>query len=85
MSITERLTQPSTTIPRQPSSFGARLTRPRVGLRPKRPQQEAGMRIEPAPSPAEAIGTRPAATAAAEPPLEPPGVRCGFQGLRVTP
>ena len=43
------------------------------------------MRIEPAPSPAEAIGTRPAATAAPEPPLEPPGVRCGFQGLRVTP
>ena len=43
------------------------------------------MRIEPAPSEAEAIGTRPAATAAALPPLEPPGVRCGFQGLRVTP
>ena len=43
------------------------------------------MRIEPAPSPAEAIGTRPAATAEPEPPLEPPGVRCGFQGLRVTP
>ena len=43
------------------------------------------MRIEPAPSPAEAIGTRPAATAEPEPPLEPPGVRCGFQGFRVTP
>ena len=43
------------------------------------------MRIEPPPSPAEAIGTRPAATAAPLPPLEPPGVRCGFQGLRVTP
>ena len=43
------------------------------------------MRIEPPPSPAEAIGTIPAATAAPEPPLEPPGVRCRFQGLRVTP
>ncbi len=43
------------------------------------------MRIEPAPSVASAIGTRPAATAVALPPLEPPLVRCGFQGLRVTP
>ena len=43
------------------------------------------MRIEPAPSPAEAIGTKPAATAVAEPPLEPAEVRCGSQGLRVTP
>ena len=44
------------------------------------------MRIEPAPSPAEAIGTRPGGDRRArEPPLEPPGVRCGFQGLRVTP
>ena len=43
------------------------------------------MRIEPPPSAAGAIGTRPAATAAAEPPLEPPGLRCGSQGLRVTP
>jgi hypothetical protein len=31
------------------------------------------------------MGTMPAATAAAEPPLEPPGVRSRFQGLRVTP
>ena len=43
------------------------------------------MRIEPAPSEAEASGTRPAATAAALPPLEPPVPRWGFQGLRVTP
>src|SRR3546814_7922029 len=34
---------------------------------------------------APAIGTRPAATAAAEPPLEPPGVCAGFQGLRHGP
>ena len=43
------------------------------------------MRIDPAPSVASAIGTSPAATAAALPPLDPPGVRCGSQGLRVTP
>ena len=43
------------------------------------------MRIEPPPSPPVATGSRPPATAAAEPPDDPPGVRSGFQGLRVTP
>ena len=55
--------------------------RPRVGLRPKRPQQDAGIRIEPPPSLPCATGTMPAATAAAEPPLEPPGVRARFHGI----
>src|SRR6185437_4054310 len=36
-------------------------------------------------SPDVASGTIPAATAAAEPPLLPPGVWAGFHGLRVTP
>src|SRR5690606_19211789 len=48
-------------------------------------QQDAGMRIEPPPSVACAIGSMPAATAAAEPPLDPPGVCSVFQGLRVGP
>jgi hypothetical protein len=74
-----------TASPRHPSSSGAIETRPRDGFSPNKPQDAAGIRIEPAPSPAEAIGARPAATAAPEPPLEPPGVRCGFHGLRVTP
>ena len=52
---------------------------------PNRPQQEAGVRIEPPPSLAWAAGTMPAATAAAAPPEEPPGVRSGSQGLRVGP
>ena len=43
------------------------------------------MRIEPPPSLAWAIGTMPEATAAAEPPEEPPVVRSGFQGLRQGP
>ena len=43
------------------------------------------MRIEPPPSLPWAIGTRPAATAAAAPPDEPPGVRERSQGLRVAP
>ena len=41
------------------------------------------MRIEPPPSLAVARGAMPDASAAAEPPLEPPGVRSRFQGLRV--
>ncbi len=41
------------------------------------------MRIEPPPSLPSASGTRPAATAAADPALDPPVVRSGFHGLRV--
>ena len=58
---------------------------PLVGLRPTKPHKDAGIRIDPPPSVAVATPTRPADTAAAEPPLEPPGERSGFQGLRVTP
>jgi hypothetical protein len=43
------------------------------------------MRIEPPPSLAWAAGTIPDATAAAEPPDEPPVVRCKFHGLSVGP
>ena len=45
----------------------------------------AGSRVEPAPSELLAQGTIPAATAAAEPPDEPPGPCARFQGLRVGP
>src|SRR3954449_4319011 len=82
-SATERGTTPSVVAPAQPSPMsGPWLTRARVGLRPTRPHSLAGTRIEPPPSLACAIGTRPAATAAADPPEEPP-VECpGFHGLR---
>lgn len=60
-------------------------TRPYVGLSPNAPQNEAGMRIEPPPSVPSESGAAPAATAAALPPLEPPAVRVGSCGLRVTP
>jgi hypothetical protein len=43
------------------------------------------MRVDPAPSLPSPMGPMPAATAAAAPPLDPPGVRSGFHGLRVTP
>src|SRR3954463_14307169 len=57
-------------------------TRARVGFRPTRPHSEAGIRIEPPPSFACAAATMPAATAAAEPPDEPPVECSGFHGVR---
>ena len=59
-------------------------TRPREAFSPTRPQNDAGMRVDPPPSDDMDSGTMPAATAAAEPPDEPPGVRARFHGLRVT-
>ena len=56
-----------------------------MGLKPKTPQHAAGILIDPPPSLACAIGTSRAATAAADPPLEPPGVRSSAQGLCVGP
>ena len=69
----------------RPIVVGSSAMRPREGLRPTTPHHAAGMRIEPAPSFACASGTMPAATAAAEPPEEPPGVCSSRQGFRVGP
>jgi hypothetical protein len=49
------------------------------------PQSAAGCLIEPPVSEPSAQGARPAATAAADPPEEPPGTRLGSQGLCVGP
>src|SRR5258706_13975 len=68
-----------------PPAAGYIGTRPKVGLRPTRPQKLAGMRIDPAPSEPSASGPNPAATAAAPPPVDPPGVRLGPPGLRDSP
>ena len=59
--------------------------RPRLGFKPTRPQKEAGMRTEPPMSVPSARGTQPEATAAPEPPDDPPGVRSVFHGFLVTP
>ena len=48
-----------------------------VGLKPTTPQQAAGMRIEPPESVPSAASASPRATAAAEPPLDPPAMRPG--------
>ena len=75
MSRTLREITPSDEAPNQYSPLaGPAEINPREGFRPNKPQQAAGMRIEPPPSLAAAIGTTPEAMAAAEPPLDPPGV-----------
>src|SRR5215467_7497061 len=67
---------PSGTLP-------PRGTRPNVGLMPATPQSAAGIRMEPPVSVATAAGTSPAATAAADPPLEPPQMKSGLCGFLV--
>ncbi len=67
------------------SGTGSRPITPFVGLSPTSPQHAAGIRIEPPPSVAVAIGAMPAAIAAAEPPDEPPGEDSTFHGFRVAP
>ena len=60
-------------------------TRPNDAFMPGIPQNDDGMRTEPAPSVPTASGPIPAATAAAAPPDEPPGVRPRSHGLRAGP
>ena len=84
VSRTVRLTQCSTPRPtsaRDRPDGDAALAR----LEPDQPAADAGMRMLPPPSEALAIGTIPAATAAADPPLDPPGVRSRSHGLCVGP
>src|SRR5439155_24841135 len=59
------------------------LTRPWRAFAPTTPQKHAGRSVEPPVWVARAARHIPAATAAPEPPLEPPGVRWRFHGLRV--
>ena len=58
-------------------------TVPIVGLQPNTPQKEAGRVIDPPVCDPIATGHMPAATAAADPLEEPPGVWARFHGLRV--
>src|SRR5207249_546723 len=86
VSRTVRVTACSIVIPAHASpASGPSDVRPREGFRPTSPHSLAGMRIEPPPSFACAAGTIPEATAAAEPPLDPPGDRVLSHGFRVGP
>src|SRR3954454_17568424 len=57
---------------------------PSVGLRPNTPHIDDGAVMDPAESVPVAAVTRPAATAAAEPPLDPRVLSDGSQGLRAS-
>ncbi len=61
------------------------LTCPRAGRTPVSPHSAEGTRTEPPVSVPSAPAHSPAATAAADPPLDPPGLRSRFQGLRAGP
>ena len=84
-SRTVRVSGPSTESVGQPRNPGIFGTSPKVGLCPTTPQNAAGIRIEPPPSVPRAIGVAPYATEAPAPPDDPPGVRSGDHGLRVSP
>ena len=56
--------------------------RPRDGLIPNSPHTLDGIRIDPPPSLPCAAGARPAATAAAAPPLDPPADLLRSHGVR---
>ena len=68
-----------------PPGCWSKLKRSFVGFRPSRPHCAAGVRVEPPASEAVAIPAKPAASAAADPPEDPPGDRSRSQGLRVPP
>src|SRR5690242_15488529 len=72
-------------MPLNASGSGQVEILPRCGLMPTRCVHAAGMRTLPAPSDPIAAATRPAATAAALPPDDPPGVCSRDHGLRVCP
>ena len=58
---------------------------PRVGFKPIKPQKLAGIRMDPPPSLAVAIGKIPLATNAAAPPLDPPANRVVSKGFKQFP
>ncbi len=60
-----------------------RETLPYVGFKPTTPQWDAGWRMDPPVSEPKAPTHMSAAIAAADPPLEPPGIRVRSHGLRV--
>ena len=84
-SVTVRASTPLTVMPLNASGSGQVEILPRCGLIPTRWVHAAGMRTLPAPSDPIAAATRPAATAAALPPDDPPGVWSRDHGLRVWP
>src|ERR1700677_4849088 len=82
-SSTERVRIPCVESAFHANALAAEGMRPGVGRNPTTPQNAAGVRTDPPKSVPWARGTRPAATAAAEPPLEPPALNERSWGLAV--
>ena len=76
---------PTTSRVREIGTTPSSGQRPIVGRKPTTPQSAAGMRMEPPVSVPSATGRIPAATAAADPPLEPPATRSALCGFRTGP
>ena len=84
-SATVRAIGPAVSCSADIGTMPCRLTRPSVGLMPTTPQALAGQTMEPSVSVPTASGASPAATAAAEPELDPDGLRSSACGLPVCP
>src|SRR6188508_3376862 len=76
---------PSTEIGVQPRLRKSIGTTPGEGRKPTTPHMAAGMRSEPPVSDPVQTGSMSQASATAEPPEEPPGLRVGSNGLPVAP
>src|SRR3989338_5067125 len=91
--VWKRISASETVLAKGPiwSNDDAMATRPEremapyVGFMPTSPQKLAGWRTEPAVSEPKAPNALPMASAAAEPPEEPPGTRVSSYGFLVTP
>ena len=84
-SATVRAIGPAVSCAAEMGTMPVRLTRPTVGLMPTTPQAAAGETIEPSVSVPTASGASPAATAAADPELDPDGLRPAPCGLTAWP
>src|SRR5262249_54775182 len=84
-SATDRARGPFTMNPANGSGCGATGTSPTVGRRATMLLKLAGLRRDPPRSLPSARGSRPAATAAPAPPLEPPALFVVSYGLTVVP
>src|SRR5437773_4474554 len=85
VSATVRPIGPSTEITDQPSGRASFATSPGDGRMPTTPHSAPGMRSEPPVSEPVQIGSMSTASAAAEPPDEPPAFNAGSNGLPVAP
>src|SRR5438132_238758 len=84
-SATERACTPTVSWLGEIGTTPSRLVRPAVGLMPTTPQTADGQTMEPSVSVPRAAVQSSAATAAAEPELEPQGLRSRTCGLRHCP